>query len=112
MKKLLAIALCLMLLLSGCTYAADGVNTALQLRDLTLITGPDNITDLSGLSLTVESAGTEDAAGFRLTLEDDNGPLSVALTGRAVTPGGAVEIARILGRDESLRRIKFALENN
>ncbi len=79
MKKLLAIALCLMLLLSGCTYAADGVNTALQLRDLTLITGPDNITDLSGLSLTVESAGTEDAAGFRLTLEDDNGPLSAVL---------------------------------
>ncbi len=39
-------------------------------------------------------------------------PLRVALTGRAVTPGGAVEIARILGRDESLRRIKFALENN
>lgn len=79
MKKLFAIALCLMLLLSGCTFAADGANTTLQLRDLALITGPDSITDLSGLSLTVESAGTEDIAGFRLTLEDDNGPLSAVL---------------------------------
>ena len=36
-------------------------------------------------------------------------PLRIAITGRAVTPGGAVEIARILGRDETLRRIRFAL---
>ena len=63
MKKLFAIALCLMLLLSGCTFAADGADTTLQLRDLALITGPDSITDLSGLSLTVESAGTEDGYG-------------------------------------------------
>ena len=33
-------------------------------------------------------------------------PLRIALTGRAVTPGGAVEICHILGRDEALRRIQ------
>lgn len=76
MKKIIAIALCLMLLLSGCSYAVEGADTALQLRDLMLITGPDNVTDLTGLSLTLESAANDDAAGFRLTLADDNGPLS------------------------------------
>ena len=29
----------------------------------------------------------------------------IAAAGKAVTPGGAVEICRILGRDETLRRI-------
>ena len=33
----------------------------------------------------------------------------VALTGCASTPGGAVEMADILGKDESLRRLKEAL---
>ena len=37
-------------------------------------------------------------------------PLRIAVTGRAVTPGGAVEIARILGREETIRRVKAALE--
>jgi len=32
-------------------------------------------------------------------------PLRIAVSGRAVTPGGAVELCRILGRDETLRRI-------
>ena len=32
-------------------------------------------------------------------------PVRIAVSGRAVTPGGAVEICRILGRDESLRRV-------
>ena len=32
-------------------------------------------------------------------------PVRIAVSGRAVTPGGAVEICRILGRDETLRRI-------
>jgi len=34
----------------------------------------------------------------------------VALTGKDVTPGGAVEMAEILGKDESLRRLKFAMD--
>ena len=31
-------------------------------------------------------------------------------TGKAVTPGGAVEICRILGRDETLRRLETGLD--
>ena len=37
-------------------------------------------------------------------------PVRIALAGKAVTPGGAVEIARILGREESLRRIRAGIE--
>ena len=37
-------------------------------------------------------------------------PVRIALAGKAVTPGGAVEIARILGKDESLRRIGMGIE--
>ncbi len=32
-------------------------------------------------------------------------PVRIALAGRAVTPGGAIEIAFLLGRDEALRRL-------
>jgi len=37
-------------------------------------------------------------------------PVRIAAAGRAVTPGGAVEICCILGRDESLRRLRLGLE--
>ena len=37
-------------------------------------------------------------------------PVRIAAAGKAVTPGGAVEICRILGRDETLRRLNTALE--
>lgn len=33
----------------------------------------------------------------------------VALTGKDVTPGGAIEMAEILGKEECLRRIKFSM---
>ena len=33
-------------------------------------------------------------------------PVRIALAGKAVTPGGAIEIAVLLGRDESLKRLK------
>ena len=33
-------------------------------------------------------------------------PVRIAATGTAVTPGGAVEICRILGKDETLRRLR------
>ena len=36
-------------------------------------------------------------------------PLRIAVSGRAVTPGGAVEICRILGRDETLRRVDLGI---
>lgn len=34
----------------------------------------------------------------------------VALTGKESTPGGAVEMAELLGREESVRRLRFSLE--
>ncbi len=37
-------------------------------------------------------------------------PVRIAAAGRAVTPGGAVELCRILGREETLRRLNIALE--
>ena len=37
-------------------------------------------------------------------------PVRIAAAGKAVTPGGAVEICRILGKDETLRRLNMALE--
>ncbi len=37
-------------------------------------------------------------------------PVRIAVAGKAVTPGGAVEICRILGKEESLRRMRIAVE--
>ena len=37
-------------------------------------------------------------------------PVRIAVAGKAVTPGGAVEICRILGKDETLRRIRIGIE--
>jgi glutamyl-tRNA synthetase len=37
-------------------------------------------------------------------------PVRIAAAGRAVTPGGAVEICRILGREETLRRLRIGVE--
>lgn len=37
-------------------------------------------------------------------------PVRIAAAGQAVTPGGAVEICAILGRDECLRRLNLGLE--
>ena len=37
-------------------------------------------------------------------------PVRIAAAGRQVTPGGAVEICHILGREETLRRLKLGLE--
>ncbi len=47
-------------------------------------------------------------------LEVKNGwllwPLRVALSGVAVSPGGGVELAAVLGKDESLRRVRLAID--
>ena len=37
-------------------------------------------------------------------------PVRIAAAGKAVTPGGAVEICHILGKDETLRRLHIAVE--
>ncbi|MBQ5799588.1 MAG: glutamate--tRNA ligase, partial [Oscillospiraceae bacterium] len=37
-------------------------------------------------------------------------PLRIAAAGKLVTPGGAVEICHILGKDETVRRVKLGIE--
>ena len=37
-------------------------------------------------------------------------PVRIAVAGKSVTPGGAVEICQILGKEESLRRIRVGIE--
>ena len=37
-------------------------------------------------------------------------PVRIAAAGKAVTPGGAVEICRILGKEETLRRLRIGLD--
>ena len=36
--------------------------------------------------------------------------IRIAAAGKSVTPGGAVEILHILGREESLRRLDLGME--
>lgn len=38
-------------------------------------------------------------------------PIRIAVAGKQVTPGGAYEIIEILGKEETIRRIKLAIEN-
>lgn len=37
-------------------------------------------------------------------------PVRIAVAGKLVTPGGAVELCSILGREETLRRLKMGAE--
>lgn len=37
-------------------------------------------------------------------------PLRVAVSGKAFTPGGGIELAHILGKEETIRRIKIGIE--
>lgn len=37
-------------------------------------------------------------------------PLRIAVSGKAVTPGGAVEICRILGKEETIRRVQNGMQ--
>ena len=52
--------------------------------------------------------------GLAAQLELKNGrilwPVRTALSGKAVTPGGAVELCHILGKEETIRRIKAGME--
>ena len=38
------------------------------------------------------------------------GPIRLAVAGQTITPGGATELLEILGQEESLNRIKQALD--
>ena len=60
----------------------------------------------------------ESILGAMVKMAEDQGvknakimwPVRIAAAGKAVTPGGAVEICRILGREETLRRLRIGLE--
>ncbi|MEA4887950.1 MAG: glutamate--tRNA ligase [Clostridiaceae bacterium] len=49
------------------------------------------------------------AAGQQLKTGQVMWPLRIALSGQEITPGGAIEIAVILGREESLARLQLAI---
>jgi len=50
----------------------------------------------------VEKLGVKNAVVFW--------PLRIAISGKAVTPGGAVEICYILGRDETINRVRHGIK--
>lgn len=62
----------------------------------------DNQSVLDALTALAERLGVKNAALLW--------PVRIALAGRAVTPGGATEIAEILGRAETLRRLALGIE--
>ena len=66
------------------------------------LTSWDDEAILAAMTLMAEAEGVKNAKVMW--------PVRIALAGKAVTPGGAVEIARILGKEESLRRIHLAIE--
>ena len=43
-------------------------------------------------------------------VQDSIDAIRIAAAGQSVTPGGAVEICQVLGREETLRRVRLGLE--
>ncbi|NLF35410.1 MAG: glutamate--tRNA ligase [Clostridiales bacterium] len=68
---------------------------------------------LEALDQWTHDALHEALIGLAQRLELKNGrilwPVRTALSGKAVTPGGATELCRILGREETLRRIRAGI---
>ncbi len=66
---------------------------------------------LTALPEWTESALHETLLGMAESRGMKNGtllwPVRISLAGKLVTPGGAIEIAALLGREESLRRLNF-----
>ena len=97
--------------------------TALPEYDAELLTNKKSKTDsvvsaevldfvipaLEALPQWTESALHETLLGMAEAREMKNGtllwPVRISLAGKLVTPGGAIEIATLLGREESLRRL-------
>jgi len=69
---------------------------------------------LEGLSDWTQEAIHDGLVALAEKLEVKNAtlmwPVRIAAAGQAVTPGGAVEICRILGREETLRRLRLGLD--
>ena len=66
---------------------------------------------LAALPEWTEAALHETLLGMAEAREMKNGtllwPVRISLAGKMVTPGGAIEISALLGREESLRRLNF-----
>lgn len=56
----------------------------------------------------IKQAISENAEKYSLKGGQIMFSMRVALTGAAVTPGGAIEMAIVLGREESLKRLEFS----
>ena len=69
---------------------------------------------LEGLSEWTQDAIYDGLISLAEKLEVKNAalmwPVRIAAAGQAVTPGGAVEICRILGKEETLRRLRLGLD--
>ncbi|MDR1003246.1 MAG: glutamate--tRNA ligase [Oscillospiraceae bacterium] len=72
------------------------------------------IGELQKLKEFSEDAVHDTLISLAASLEVKNGllmwPIRIAASGRTVTPGGAVEVLCILGKEESLRRLEIGLE--
>ena len=73
----------------------------------------DVIPKLAALPEWTEEALHEFLMNYAAEHEMKNGtllwPIRIAMSGRTVTPGGAIEIAALLGREESMRRLNRGL---
>jgi len=74
-------------------------------RILPVLEGLTDWTDEAILAAMTETAEALEVKNAKLMW-----PVRIAAAGKAVTPGGAVEICRILGREETLRRLRLGLE--
>ena len=68
----------------------------------------EGMDDFTRVSLNEAFAAAAEKAGIKKGLLLWS--VRIAVTGAAVTPGGATEMADILGKEESLRRLKFSEE--
>ena len=75
---------------------------------------PDVLAELEALPNWERQALHDLLIGFAVARELKNGqvmwPVRIAVSGQEVTPGGAIEILTILGRNESLARIRIAID--
>ena len=74
-------------------------------RILPVFEGLENWNDESILAAMVNMAESMEVKNAKVMW-----PVRIAAAGKAVTPGGAVEICRILGKEETLRRLRIAVE--
>lgn len=68
MKKLIALALGLLLLLSGCAYPGGEAGGQLRLKELMYALGDKDVVDLSGLVADLEAGCSDSAAGARMNV--------------------------------------------